>query len=163
MNGASSLAAWPRMPARNPARLSRRSAQRQPGGAGDRQVVRATASAAFACTPGPYCCRPVGRRCKPNRDFPAFRHCSRRPGTRSPPAAGAGCLGRLPFLRRPQHRLAGQVMPAAAARSKPAQHRVTGMGRMPQRRGLRAGCCPACARTCRAAIGPAASSYTAVR
>ena len=102
----------------------------QPGGAGDRQVVRADRQRGLRVHSRPVLHPPghPGRR-QPDRDFPAFRALLRGDlvlGHRR--RRGRRCLEHLPFLHRAQHRLAGQVMPAAAARGRPAQHRVTGMG-----------------------------------
>ena len=132
-------------------------------GAGDRQVVRADRQRGLRVHSRPVLHPPghPGRR-QPDRDLPAVRaRISRRPGTRSPPAAGAG-TPRTPAVSAPCPAPARRSGHARSSRTRPARttpcHRdgVTASASRTARRAA----CPAGARTCRAATGPAASSYT---
>ena len=102
----------------------------QPGGAGDRQVVRADRQRGLRVHSRPVLHPPghPGQR-QPDRNFPAFRALPRGDlvlGHRR--RRGRGRLEHLPFLHRAQHRLAGQVMPAAAARGRPRNTVSPGSG-----------------------------------
>ena len=102
----------------------------QPGGAGDRQVVRADHQRGLRVHQRPVLHPPghPGQR-QPDRDNAAFRALLRGDlvlGHRR--RRGRRRLEHLPFLRRAQHRLAGQVTAAAAARCRPAEHRVIRLG-----------------------------------
>ena len=163
MNGASSRAALPRTPATNPAETVH-AGQRgdQPGGAGDRQVVRADRQRRLGVHPRPVL-HPAGHpgRCQPDRDLPAFRaqlrgdlvlgHRRRR---------GRGRLEHLPFLHVPAPARRSGHAPQQPHAAGPHEHRSPGWVTASASRTARRAACPAGARTCRAATGPAASSHT---
>ena len=100
----------------------------QPGGAGDRQVVRADRQRRLACTPGPYCTRPV------TPPAPARPRSPRTPGSISPrpglvTAGGGGgdASNTCRFCTVPG--TGSPVRSCRSSRTRPAaQHRVTGMG-----------------------------------
>ena len=102
----------------------------QPGGAGDGQVVRADRQRRLRVDQRPVLRPPRhSRRGQPDGDLPAVRALLRGDlvlGHRR--RRGRGRFEHLPLLRGAQHRLAAQVMAAAAARSRPAQHGLTRVG-----------------------------------
>ena len=154
----------PRMLVMNPAEtLHPGQRGHQPGGAGDGEVMGADRQRRAGVHPGPVL-HPAGLplRGQPGRDLPAgrafprlhlvFDHLRRR---------GRGGLEHLPPLHA-DHGSLCQVLPAAPAGGRTAVHRGIRIGRLLQRRGLRAGLPArlAPAPTYRAATGSSASSYT---
>ena len=133
----------------------------QPGGAGDRQVVRADRQGGLRVHSRPVL-RPPGHpgRCQPDRIPRSPGTASRRPGTRSPPAAGRDASNTCRFCGVPSTGSPVRSCPQQPHAAGPHNTVSSGWGDCCSVEDCAPGCLPGRRRTCRAATGPAASSYT---